>query len=54
MRGRHRHVTDKEDEKNLDDDDDGGDADDVYMYLIDMHPHEQHTYRIAVRASKAT
>ncbi|KAL6347485.1 hypothetical protein AAG906_026007 [Vitis piasezkii] len=51
MRGRHRHVTDKEDEKNLDDD---GDADDVYMYPIDMHPHEQHTYRIAVRASKAT
>ena len=55
MRGRHRHVTDKEDEKNLDDDDDDddGDDDDVYMYPIDMHPDERHAYKEAIQASKA-
>ena len=49
MGRRHRHVTDEDDEENL-----GGDDDDVYMYLADMHPDERHAYREAVRASKAT
>ncbi|KAL6320235.1 hypothetical protein AAG906_005305 [Vitis piasezkii] len=45
---RHRHVTDEDDEENL-----GGDDDDVYMYSTDMHPNERHAYREAIRASKA-
>ena len=42
----HRHVTDEEDEENLDDDD-------VFMYPADMHTDERHAYREALRASKA-
>ena len=48
MGRRHRHVTDEDDEENL-----GGDDDDVYMYLTDMHLNERHAYREAIRASKA-
>ena len=52
MGGRHRHVTDEENEQNLDDDDDGDDVD-VYMYLTNMHLDKWHAYRATVRTSKA-
>ena len=48
MGRKHRHVTDEDDEENL-----GGDDDDVYMYSIDMHLNERHAYRETIRASKA-
>ena len=55
MGGRHRHVTDEEDEQNLDDDHhhDGDDVD-VYMYSTDMHLDKWHAYKATIRASKAT
>ena len=48
MGGRHRRITDEEDDQNLDDHDDDGDDDDVYMYLVDMHLDERHAYRATV------
>ena len=41
MGERRRHVIDEEDEEKDDDDD-------LYMYLVDMHLDEQHTYKVAV------
>ena len=44
MEARHKHVMDKGDNED----------DEVYMYLVDMHPDERDAYREAVRASKVT
>ena len=46
MGERRRHVIDEKDEEKDDDDED------LYMYLVDMHPDKQHTYKVAVWAQK--
>ena len=46
MGGKHQSLID-------DDDEEEGDED-VYMYLVDMHPDERDEYREAVRASKVS
>ena len=51
MGGRYHTIIDDEEEE--EEEEEEGDED-VYMYLVDMHPNERDEYRKAVRASKAS
>ena len=46
MEGKHHSLINVDEEEKGDED--------VYMYLVDMHPDERDEYREAVRASKAS